>query len=80
MDVLNKHMIWTFFIFTSVPGIESFANAAASAMRMELNGVPVKALSLPALISSKEAAADPNPRKQSALAFLKALQKTKNAG
>ena len=62
-------------IFTQVPGVESYAAAAQEANVFELDGVPAKVLNLSSLITAKEAAADPNPRKQSALAFLKALQK-----
>jgi hypothetical protein len=61
-------------IFTSVPGVENFQSAVADAAVFEFEGVQVRALNLTALICAKEAAGDPNPRKQSALAFLKALR------
>ena len=61
-------------IFTQVPGLEDYDAAAEGASVFELEGVSVKVLNLPSLIVAKEAAADPNPRKQSTLAFLKALQ------
>lgn len=62
-------------IFTSVPGLKNYEAAAEVADVFELGGLPVKALDLSSLILAKETAADPNPRKQSALAFLKALRK-----
>jgi hypothetical protein len=61
-------------IFTAIPGLDDYASAAAAADVLHLEGIPVKVLDLPTLILTKEAAADPNPRKQSALAFLKAIQ------
>lgn len=61
-------------IFTGVPGIDSYESAAASAVTLDLNGAPVRALDLTTLIAAKEAAGDPNPRKQSALTYLKALR------
>jgi hypothetical protein len=61
-------------IFTQVPGLDDYAAAAITAGTFKWEGLEVKALDLPSLILTKEAAADPNPRKQSALAFLKALQ------
>ena len=39
-----------------------------------MGGEHVAILDLPTLISAKEAAADPNPRKRSALEYLKALE------
>ena len=62
-------------IFTSVPGIENFSAAASTANTCNLAGQEVKMLDLQTLILSKEAAADPNPRKQAALAYLKAIQR-----
>lgn len=61
-------------IFTGVPGIDSYESAAKSAVTLQLGDAPVRALDLPTLIASKEAAADPNPRKQAALNYLKALR------
>ncbi len=66
-------------IFTSVPGLEGYTHAASEAKVVELDGCVVKVLNLRILIATKEAAADPNPRKQSALAFLKALQKAQSS-
>lgn len=60
-------------IFTSVPGLDDYFSAPTAVL--EFGGIPVKVLELSALIRTKEAAADPNPRKQSALQYLKALQK-----
>jgi hypothetical protein len=65
-------------IFTSVPGIDTFESASASAQIFQMDGFPVKVLDLATLIRAKEVAADPNPRKQSALAFLKSLQKSQS--
>lgn len=62
-------------IFTYIPGIQNFSAVANSAETFVLEGVQVRALKLSDLIVAKETAADPNPRKQSALAFLKALEK-----
>jgi hypothetical protein len=62
-------------IFTQVPGLDSFDAVSAAARTLTLEGIPVRVLDLPSLIATKEAAADPNPRKQSALAFLKELQR-----
>lgn len=64
-------------IFSSVLGLPEYEGAIDSARELEIEGAPVKVLSLAALIAAKEAAADPNPRKQAALAFLKELQKRK---
>ena len=66
-------------IFTRVPGIEDFACAVSDADVFQLQDQPVKVLNLHALIAAKEAAADPNPRKQSALAYLKALQRAQRS-
>jgi hypothetical protein len=66
-------------IFTTVPGLQDYASAANSSSVFELDGVSVRVLDLSTLILAKEAAADPNPRKQSALAFLKALESKRNS-
>jgi hypothetical protein len=60
-------------IFTLAPGLQSFSTVVATAQQFQLEGQPVKVLDLPTLVNAKEAAADPNPRKQAALAFLKQL-------
>jgi hypothetical protein len=62
-------------IFTRLPGLRDYAEASLGAKSFTLEGVPAKVLDLLTLIATKEAAADPNPRKQAALAFLKVLQK-----
>jgi hypothetical protein len=60
-------------IFTTIPGLDDYATGLASSVQMELGGSPVRVLNLASLIATKEAAADPNPRKQSTLAYLKAV-------
>lgn len=62
-------------IFSHAPALENYSAAFAEASQVELDRQPVKILNLSRLIAAKEAAADPNPRKQSALAFLKELKK-----
>lgn len=61
-------------IFTQIPGLDNYTSAVSTARIFSLEGMPVKVLDLPSLIITKEAACDPNPRKQSALAFLKELR------
>lgn len=61
-------------IFSVIPGLGGFAEAAPHIERMQLGQMAVPVLSLPTLIKTKEAAADPNPRKRAALEYLKALQ------
>jgi hypothetical protein len=61
-------------IFRWLPGAGDFNEAALQVEQVELGAHKVLVLSLDALIATKEAAADPNPRKQSALAFLRALR------
>jgi hypothetical protein len=63
-------------IFTTIPGVSDFASAENQTCVFEIDGHKAKTLNLPSLINTKEAAADPNPRKQAALAFLKALHKS----
>ncbi|HEV8544565.1 MAG TPA: hypothetical protein VGR78_19420 [Verrucomicrobiae bacterium] len=60
-------------IFRVVPGMNSFEEFKARLRIFELKGQHTPVLSLLDLIATKEAAADPNPRKQSALAYLKNL-------
>lgn len=67
-------------IFRAIPGLASFAAAKERARVFQLQGQHLHALSLADLIASKEAAADPNPRKQSALIYLKALHAKTPAG
>ena len=57
--------------------VENFEAASASATVCSYQGVPVRILNLPALNVAKEAANDPIPRKQSALAYLRDLLKTR---
>jgi len=61
-------------IMSTVPGVESFHELQNNSVVFDLDGEPAPTLNLSALIATKEAAADPNPRKQSALAYLKKLQ------
>jgi hypothetical protein len=61
-------------IFTVIPGLGGYREATSHIRWMELGQTKVSVLDLPTLIQTKEAAADPNPRKQAALAYLKSLQ------
>ena len=61
-------------ILGEVLGIGAYEQATLRADTVNVSGEAVPILSLPALIAAKEAAADPNPRKRSALEYLKALQ------
>lgn len=61
-------------IFTGVPGLDGYEEAVTGANLLKMEGVETKVLNLAVLIATKDAAGDPNPRKQSALAFLKALK------
>ena len=62
-------------IFTKVPGIADYPSADGTAHFFEIGGTRAKTLDLGSLVAAKEAAADPNPRKQAALAYLKGLQR-----
>ena len=64
-------------ILREAAGLSGFEDAEAHAETMTVGDQPVPLLDLPTLIRSKEAAADPNPRKQAALQYLKALQQRK---
>jgi hypothetical protein len=61
-------------ILNEVMGVGTYEQAMPHRQLMSIGGEPVAILNLPTLISAKEAAADPNPRKRSALEYLKALQ------
>ncbi len=54
-------------------GVGTYEQATSHRQLMNVGGEPVAILDLPTLISAKEAAADPNPRKRSALEYLKAV-------
>jgi hypothetical protein len=60
-------------IFSIVPGINSFAELNNSVRDFSVHGETVPVAGLSELIATKEAAADPNPRKRSTLEYLKAL-------
>ncbi len=61
-------------ILSEVLGVGSYEQAMSRVESMKVGGVAVPILDLTTLIATKEAAADPNPRKRSALEYLKALQ------
>jgi hypothetical protein len=61
-------------IFNRVLGLESFEEALAHRQVLKAGECEVPILDLPALIKTKQAAADPNPRKQSALEYLRFLE------
>jgi len=61
-------------ILNEVLGVGTYEQAKPHVQTVNVGGQTVPLLDLPALISTKEAAADPNPRKRSALEYLKALQ------
>jgi hypothetical protein len=67
-------------IMTWIPGIETFDQALAATDTFQVGGVNLRALNLTTLIAAKEAAADPNPRKQSTLLYLKKMQQLKAVG
>jgi len=60
-------------ILNEVLGVGTYAQAKSRTQTMRVGNEAVAILDLPTLISSKEAAADPNPRKRSALEYLRAL-------
>lgn len=61
-------------ILSEVLGVGSYEQAMSRVESMKVGDVAVPILDLTTLIATKEAAADPNPRKRSALEYLKALQ------
>lgn len=60
-------------IFSVISGLGTFEEAKHHVQRMRVGDRSIPLLDLSALIVAKEAAADPNPRKQAALQYLKAL-------
>lgn len=60
-------------IMSWVPGVETYGAVLSEVQTFSVGDLAVPALNLAALIRSKEAAADPNPRKQAALFYLKRL-------
>jgi hypothetical protein len=65
-------------ILNEVLGIGTYAQAKPHAQPVTIGEQQMPILDLPTLIATKEAAADPNPRKQSALEYLKALRQRSN--
>jgi predicted nucleotidyltransferase len=66
-------------ILSEVLGVGTYEQAKAHAQPVTIGGQRMVILDLPTLIATKEAAADPNPRKRSALDYLKALQQRSKA-
>ena len=62
-------------ILNEIAGVGYFERIGEGILRMRVGRLSVPVLDLPTLIRAKEAAADPNPRKQAALEYLKVLQK-----
>jgi len=62
-------------ILNEVLGVGTYEQARSRVQSVRVGDEVVAILDLPTLISTKEAAADPNPRKRSALEYLKELQK-----
>jgi hypothetical protein len=60
-------------ILGEVLGVGTYEQARSHSQSMNVGGEALPILDLPTLISTKEAAADPNPRKRSALEYLKAI-------
>ena len=61
-------------ILSDVLGVGTHEQATSRVESIDVGGETVQVLNLAALIAAKEAAADPNPRKRSALEYLRALQ------
>jgi len=61
-------------ILSDVLGVGTYEQATSRVESIDVGGETVQVLNLAALIAAKEAAADPNPRKRSALEYLRALQ------
>ena len=67
-------------ILSEVLGVGTYEEATSHSQSMSVGGELLPILDLPTLISTKEAAGDPNPRKRSALEYLKAIdQRNKQA-
>lgn len=64
-------------IMTWIPGVENYDRAIGRTDVFQFGGICVRSLNLQALIDAKEAAADPTPRKQSTLLYLKKLKQFK---
>jgi hypothetical protein len=62
-------------ILSEVLGVGAYEQAKSRIRSMTVGEEPIVILDLPSLIATKEAAADPNPRKRSALEYLKAIQR-----
>jgi hypothetical protein len=65
-------------ILSDVLGVGTYEQATSRVDSIEVGGETVQVLNLAALIAAKEAAADPNPRKRSALEYLRALQQRRH--
>src|SRR5262249_55415030 len=61
-------------IFSQIPGLGRYEAALNHRRVMQLGQHSVPVLDLPTLIQTKEAAADPNPRKRATLNYRKAAQ------
>ncbi len=61
-------------ILSDVLGVGTYEQAKTHAQTVSVGELRMAILDLPTLIATKEAAADPNPRKRSGLDYLKALQ------
>ena len=64
-------------IMTWMPGIGDYEKAFPRTQIFQLVDVTIRALDLNALLAAKEAIADPDPRKQSTLQYLKELRRLK---
>lgn len=65
-------------ILTEIPGLGKYEDASAHQKAVRFGDQAVSILDLEMLIKTKEAAADPNPRKQAALQYLKATKVTRS--
>ena len=65
-------------ILSDVLGVGTYEQATSRVDSIEVGGETVQVLNLAPLIAAKEAAADPNPRKRSALEYLRALQQRRH--
>jgi hypothetical protein len=60
-------------VLSDVLGVGAYADALSHIQHMAVAGQTIPLLDLPTLIATKEAAADPNPRKRAALDYLRQL-------
>jgi len=67
-------------ILNEVLGVGTYEQAKSRIQSMRVGNESVALLDLPTLIATKEAAADPNPRKRAALEYLKSLQLRSQSG